>query len=71
ADPVVRQASYNGQTNSVSVPAMTTAVFVSGVIGEGAGQSVWEIASNLAPVLILGAALLSMLGVWVLQRRMN
>jgi len=28
SDPVVRQAAFNGQQGSVSVPALTTAVFV-------------------------------------------
>lgn len=56
ADPVVRQAAADGST--LSVPAMTTAVFV-----------LEEIPNNwLVPVLILGAALLVLLGIWLLRR---
>ena len=72
ADEMTRNSAY--QDGRMYVPAMTTAVFLAEEVAEEAPEETVSdelgVGMNdaLIPFVILGAALLAMLGIWLMQR---
>lgn len=71
ADVIMKQSRIDEATDTVIVPPMTTAVFVAEeVVAEMpvSPEPERDSGSLLIPVVILGAALLAGVGVWLMQR---